>query len=124
MSLPIGAALARPDCRIVAIVGDGSSMFTITAMWTAAHWRLPITWIILDNGGYRILEANIGIWRAGNDSEVPFVGTALCDPFIDIAGIATAFGLTSLRIENVKELAEAVTVFEGGPQLMHIVLQY
>lgn len=122
MSIPIGASLARPECRVVAIVGDGSSMYTVTAMWTAAHLKLPITWIVLDNGGYRILEVNARLWHAGRDSTVPFVGTALRNPSIDIAGIATAFGLTSLRVKNITELVQCVSVFSGGPKLVQITM--
>ena len=56
MSMPIGAALAAPDRPVVAIVGDGSAMYTAAALWTLANRGLRVTVVILDNGGYGILD--------------------------------------------------------------------
>jgi benzoylformate decarboxylase len=58
-SLPasIGVALARPGRRIVALIGDGSAMYCIQAIWTAAQRKLPITFVIMNNSGYGAMRA-------------------------------------------------------------------
>ena len=56
----LGAALARPDRKVVGICSDGAAMYSITALWTAAHHKIPVTYVMLSNGAYRILKLNIG----------------------------------------------------------------
>lgn len=144
MSMPVGAALAAPGRRIVALVGDGSAMYTATALWTAARWRLPITWVVLDNGGYRILEANTRAWRAslaaagpaggtgaadeagaagGTAGERPFVGTDLGDPPIDVAALARSFGVTAWHVARLDGLGPALgEALCAAPGLVHVTL--
>jgi benzoylformate decarboxylase len=55
----LGAQLARPDRKIVGVCSDGSSMYSITALWTAAHHRIPATFVMLSNASYRILKLNL-----------------------------------------------------------------
>ena len=55
----IGIRLAVPNRPLVALIGDGSAMYNIQALWTAAHLQLPIVYIIANNGGYRILKQRI-----------------------------------------------------------------
>ena len=59
----LGVKLANPDRPVVCFSGDGSAMYSIQALWTAAHHRLPIVFIILANAEYRILKHNLDIYR-------------------------------------------------------------
>lgn len=52
MPAAVGVALARPDQKVIALIGDGSSLYSIQALWSAAQLKLPITFIILKNGRY------------------------------------------------------------------------
>ena len=65
----IGAKLALPDRPVVALIGDGSAMYTVQALWTAAHYKLPVIWVIFNNTSYRILKQRLvnmrGPGRAG-----------------------------------------------------------
>ncbi len=63
----VGIQLARPERPLVAVIGDGSAMYTIQALWTAAHLNLPITYVIANNQGYRILKQRLLAFH-GNDS--------------------------------------------------------
>ncbi|HEY5645555.1 MAG TPA: thiamine pyrophosphate-binding protein, partial [Pseudomonadales bacterium] len=63
----IGVQVAHPDRRVVAISGDGSAMYSIQALWTAAHHNLPIVFVILSNREYRVLKHNLDIYRARFD---------------------------------------------------------
>ena len=55
----IGAKLALPDRPVVALIGDGSAMYTVQALWTAAHYKLPVIWVIFNNTSYRILKQRL-----------------------------------------------------------------
>lgn len=123
MSVAVGAGMAGAG-PVVALVGDGSAMYTITSLWTAARRRLPVTWVILDNGGYRILEANTRAWRGPGAPDRPFVGTALDDPRIDVAAVAAGFGVRSWRVERLDQMEEALAgALAHQPSLVHIVLE-
>ena len=71
----LGAALARPDQKVVGMCSDGAAMYSITALWTAAHHRIPVTYVMLGNRAYRILKLNMVEYlgpQAAKDRE--FVG--------------------------------------------------
>jgi benzoylformate decarboxylase len=90
----IGIQLAQPERPVVALVGDGSAMYSIQALWTAAHLGLPITYVITNNKGYRILKQRLLAFH-GNDK---FIGMDLDSPEIDFVGLARSFGLAAQRI--------------------------
>ena len=64
MAGAIGVAVAEPKRPILCVSGDGSSMYSIQALWTAAHHDLPIVFVILANREYRVLKHNIDAYRA------------------------------------------------------------
>jgi benzoylformate decarboxylase len=92
----VGAQLAQPTRRVVAIIGDGSAMYSIQALWSAANQRLPVIFVLCNNGGYRIIKQRL---KAFHGSEV-FIGMDFKDPAIDPAGLARAFGMRAHRIED------------------------
>ena len=53
----VGIALAKPDDKVIGLIGDGSSMYAIQALWTAGQLRLPVTFVIVRNGRYRAAAA-------------------------------------------------------------------
>ncbi len=63
MGAALGAQLARPNRRVVAIVGDGSSMMTVQALWTAAAFRIPVVYLVCNNRSYRILKLNMNVYQ-------------------------------------------------------------
>ncbi len=78
------------------MIGDGSSMYSIQALWSAAHQKLPVVFVICDNGGYRILKQRLKAFH-GDDR---FIGMDFRDPPIDVAGLARSFGVRAHRIED------------------------
>ncbi len=101
-----GVALARPESPVLAVIGDGSSLYGIQALWTMAQHHLPVGIIILNNGQYGILE-NLGkMLYPGRETTIP--GLRL--PGVSLVDIAHGFGIfaTSVkRPENLeRELAE------------------
>jgi len=117
----VGVQLARPERRVVAMIGDGSAMYSIQALWTAAHMQLPMTFVIANNGGYRILKERLLAFH-GNDQ---FTGMNFQDPPIDIAGIARAYGMPAERIAEPEqfEAAFAAALSSDGPTLLEVMVQ-
>ena len=117
----IGIQLARPERPLVAVIGDGSAMYTIQALWTAAHLNLPITYVIPNNQGYRILKQRLLAFH-GNDN---FVGMDLEDPPIDFCGLARSLGLEARRIKEPGEIGEALkTAIDGRrPTLIEVMVE-
>jgi benzoylformate decarboxylase len=95
-----GLKLAEPDRPVVAVVGDGSSLYGIQALWSAARYRLGVLYVILSNGGYAIMDRLAE--RAGGAPPWPQFDD------VDIAGLARCFGCASRRIDTHDELIAAL----------------
>jgi benzoylformate decarboxylase len=94
----VGVALADRSRKVIAVLGDGSSLYTIQGLWTAAQHRLPITFVVLNNAGYaavKSLGARMGI------AEMPGSDVAGVD-FIDVA---RGFGCRTARVDQATQLA-------------------
>jgi len=104
MSGAIGISLALPDRPVVAIVGDGSAMYSIQALWTAANLKLPITYVIADNRGYRILKERLVSFRKTDH----FIGMDIVDPDIDFVNLAGSMGIESRRVEAPREFMDVL----------------
>lgn len=103
------------------MIGDGSALYTIQALWTAAHLNLPITYVIANNQGYRILKQRLLAFH-GNDN---FIGMDIDDPPIDFAKLARSLGLTAKRIEEPGAIAEALrhAISSRQPTLLEVMVE-
>ena len=90
----VGVALAQAPRPVCCFSGDGSAMYSIQALWTAAHLKLPITYVIANNGGYRIIKQRLQAFH-GNDH---FIGMDFADPKIDFTALAKSLGMPAERI--------------------------
>ena len=117
MAGAVGVSLALAQRPVFAVVGDGSAMYSIQALWTAAHHKLPITYVICNNRSYRILKERLVSMR-GTDK---FVGMDLRDPVIDFCALAQSLGVPATRIERPGDLAAALREpLAGGPRLIDV----
>ena len=91
----VGVQLAQPDRRVVALLGDGSAMYSIQALWTAAHHKLPMTFVLFNNGGYRIIKQRLKLFHSTDR----FIGMDFTDPPIEFAALAAALGVQGHRVE-------------------------
>ena len=116
----IGIRLAVPNRPVVAVIGDGSALYNIQALWTAAHLRLPMVYVIANNRGYRILKQRV---RAGHGVE-RFVGMDFDDPPVDFAGLAAAMGLRSRRVVEPEHIGPALeeALAHSGPTLLDVLV--
>jgi benzoylformate decarboxylase len=96
----VGVSLANPARPVVCFSGDGSAMYSIQALWTAAHHKLPLNVVIANNGGYRIIKQRLLAFH-GDDH---YVGMDFVDPPVDFSGLARSLGLEAIRIGDPKEL--------------------
>lgn len=113
----IGVALAQPDRPVVAILGDGSSLYSIQGLWTAVRQQVNVTYVIFDNGQYGALLA---LAEAANYRKVP--GTELGGT--DFRQLAESFGCPARDVTTPAELAPALrtALDTPGPQLIHVAL--
>ena len=116
----VGVSLANPDRPVVCFSGDGSAMYSIQALWTAAHHKLPLNVVIANNGGYRIIKQRLLSFH-GDDN---YVGMDFADPPVDFAGIAKSLGLEAIRIDNPGELQPKLTdaFRRSGTKLIEVVV--
>ena len=120
MAGAVGVQLALRDRPVVAVVGDGSAMYSIQALWTAANANLPITYVIANNGGYRIIKERLKAFHGVED----YTGMEFKDPPIDFTGLACSMGVAAHRIEDPDDIGPAIAESTGrnGPTLLDIVL--
>ncbi len=118
MSGAIGISLALRDRPVVAIVGDGSAMYSIQALWTAAHLKLPITYVIPNNRGYRILKERLVSFRNTDR----FVGMDIADPDIDFVSLAQSLGVHARRVDAPQDFPDILreAIASGQPNLIDL----
>jgi len=115
----IGAKLALPDRPVVALVGDGSAMYTIQALWTAAHYKIPVIIVILNNTSYRILKQRLHALRGHAEQVDAYVGMELINPAVDFVGLARSLGIEAQRAKTVHEATDLVAQgLKGGTSLL------
>ncbi len=119
----LGVKIANPDRPVVLISGDGSAMYQIQSLWTAAHLNLDLIFVILANREYRVLKHNMDIYRQRFDAESnrPYPHMDLT-PVLDFAALAAGMGVAGLRVDDPDALASAVShaLEAGGPHLIEV----
>jgi benzoylformate decarboxylase len=123
----LGVKVACPDRPVVAISGDGSSMYSIQALWTAAHHDLPIVFVILNNGEYRILKHNMDVYRQrfGAKPDRPYLHMDLGKPRLGFLDLARGLGVSAERITAPGELTGALSraIAAKRPHLIEVVIE-
>lgn len=100
MPAAVGVALARPDIRVICVIGDGSSMYSIQALWSAAQLQLPITFLVLNNKRYAALQGFSAVFGFGSDDVVQ--GTEL--PSIDFVALAKGLNCDGVYVSQPEDL--------------------
>ncbi len=117
----VGVQIAQPDRPVVAVIGDGSSMYSIQALWTAAHKKLPLTYIIANNGGYRIIKQRLKSFHKSEN----YIAMDFVDPPIDFVEVAQGMGVTAKRITDPADFRPALKAAianTDGPNLIEVVV--
>ena len=123
----LGVKLAHPDRPVLAVVGDGASMYTVQALWTASRYNIPVVYAICNNQAYRILKVNMEVYLRDmlddreRDSE--YVGMEFANR-LDLAMMAQAMGVHGERVDDPNEIGPAVKrAFDSDrPALLDITI--
>ncbi|MHB9797505.1 acetolactate synthase large subunit [Pseudomonas sp. MT3] len=120
----IGAAIACPDRPVLALIGDGTSMYTIQSLWTMARERLNVTSIIFNNASYSVL--NVELERVGAEQAGPKARSQLDlhGPVLNFAQLAQGMGVHGVRVSTAEELSKALeyALAHPGPHLIEAVV--
>lgn len=100
----IGAKLALPERPVVALIGDGSALYTIQGLWTAAHENLSMVFVVINNASYRILKQRTNAMKALAAQTDRYVGMDLDNPRVDFCAVAQGFGLKTHRATRLSEV--------------------
>ena len=114
----VGISLALPGRPIAAIVGDGAAMYSIQGLWSAAHLGLPITYVIANNRGYRIIKERLVSFRKSDQ----FTGMDIREPELDFVALARSMGLAARRVAEPHDIAPALreSFASGKPNLLDV----
>lgn len=125
LPLAVGAAVACPNRKVIALQADGSGMYTLQALWTMARENLDITTIVLNNGSYAIL--NIELLRVGVENPGPKALSMLDlkDPSLNWTQISEGMGVPGVRATTTEDFRSAlIAAFsQKGPRLIEAILQ-
>lgn len=115
MPAGIGIQLARPDRQVFVIVGDGSANYSIQALWTAAHYGIPVIFIVMKNGTYGALH-----WFAEVLEATDIPGLNL--PNIDFTQLAAGYGVQAFSVSTPEQIGDAVSKARasGKPALIEV----
>ena len=123
----VGLKLLHPDKTVIGFSGDGGSMYTIQALWTAAHHKVAAKFIVCNNQNYMLLKLNVlQYWRdqvhlPAREFPDPF---SLTDPVIDFVGLAQAMGVAGIRVEKPEQIGPAIEqmLAHDGPFLIDLIV--
>jgi len=100
----IGVKLAWPDRPVLGLIGDGAAMYGIQGLWTAARYRIPVTFVVPNNSAYQILKIGAKGLSLPRAVEGKYLGLDLGEPAIDYVGLARALGVEAHRVSEPDEL--------------------
>jgi len=121
----LGAQLARPDRKVVGICSDGAAMYSISALWTAAHHRIPVTYVMLNNAAYRILKLNMVEYLGKAARGRGFTAMDLTDPELRFDRMAESMGVPGFRVDKPGDLGPILrkALDHDGPSLVDVVME-
>jgi acetolactate synthase I/II/III large subunit len=122
--LAIGAAIACPDRKVVALQADGSGMYTVQGLWTQARESLDVLTVVFSNRGYSILKGemrNVGVNDFGENARRML---DIDDPALDWCALAKGMGVASARAETAEEFERifADAISHQGPFLIEAII--
>ena len=116
ISAAVGVQLAEPERPVVCVLGEGSAQYGITALWSALAYKAPVTFLVLRNQEYMILK-----WFAQFEQVEGAPGLDL--PGLDVAAVATGYGVPAQQVSAREELTEALRAAipaDDGPRLIQV----
>jgi acetolactate synthase I/II/III large subunit len=124
LPVAVGAAVAAPDRKVIALTGDGAGMYTLQALWTMAREKLPIVTVVFANRSYRILNIEMGRTGAGQPGPAAQAMLSLDNPTLDWVKLAQGQGVEAVSCDNAEafDLALARAMESNVPVLIEAVM--
>ena len=122
--LAIGAAVACPDRKVIALQADGSAMYTVQGLWTQARENLDVLTLIWSNRTYQILRGELANVGAKNPGPKAMQMLSLADPDLDWPSLAKGMGVEATRVDTIDDLISTFRSAVGrrGPYLIEVCL--
>lgn len=121
----LGVKLAWPERPVLALLGEGAAMYGIQGLWSAAKYRLPVTFVVCNNAQYQILKIGARQLNLPAAQRGQYVGLDLAGPEVDMVSLARSLGVEARRVEDPDELAELVRSSLAGdvPRLFDVPIE-
>ena len=118
----IGVKLALPDRPVVALIGDGSAMYTIQGLWTAARENLRMVFVIINNYSYRVLKQRTNAMKGLAAQADNYVAMDLDKPRVDFVAVARGLGLTAHKASTLSDVSDLLqqALAADGPTLIDV----
>ena len=124
MGAPIGTKLGASDQPVIGLVGDGSVYYSDSALWTAAHHKIPVLYVIANNGTYVIVAGQFAAAEGAMKRQGKYAGVVLDG--IEIVKLAESFGVEGIRVEEETKIQQSIEESldiverEGRPLLLDV----
>jgi benzoylformate decarboxylase len=121
----MGVSLAAGDRPVLGLIGDGSAMYSIQGLWTAARYGLRSIFVICNNGQYLILKRRLHAYNGPAAKQQTYIGIDLVQPAIKFVELAQALGVYAERAERPADLQQALkaALQRPGPTLIDVPLE-
>jgi benzoylformate decarboxylase len=126
MGCALGVKLAWPDRPVLGLIGDGSALYGIQALWSAAHHNIPVTFVIANNAEYKILKVCGDVMSLPELHEPACPGMNLVEPRVDFAGLARALGVEAYALTEPDEVSDCVraSLAADRPRLIEVTIAH
>lgn len=124
LPLALGAAIACPDRKVLALQADGSGMYTVQALWSMVREQVDVTVVIMNNHAYAILAIELARVGAGQPTPKTLSMLSLANPKLDWVDIAKGMGMPASRASSAEEFAEqfSAAMASRGPKLIEAMV--
>lgn len=120
----VGVKLAMPERQVICAVGDGSALYSIQALWTAARYKLAVVFVVFNNASYMILKGGLLAMQGASVQRGKFVGMDITEPEVDFIRLAESMGVEARRVSRAAELGAALdwALGQSGPTLLDVAI--
>ncbi|HYV06862.1 MAG TPA: thiamine pyrophosphate-dependent enzyme, partial [Blastocatellia bacterium] len=118
----VGVKLAMPKRQVLCAVGDGSALYSIQSLWTAARYKLGVVFVVFNNTSYMILKGGLAAMGGESIKRGVFTGMDLTEPEIDFVKLAESMGVSARQVTRASELRGALdwALGEDRPALLDV----
>ncbi|MFD2467934.1 thiamine pyrophosphate-dependent enzyme [Amycolatopsis silviterrae] len=116
--------MGNPERPVVAVLGDGCTMFGLQGLWSAARYQVPVTFVVMNNGEYRTLKETLDRWESRATAMGHYPGLDLAPPHLDFTKAADFFGISATRVRDTAHLTDALgrAIASDAPSLVEVLV--